>query len=102
VTLDPTIAFHEITVATLGAYANYTYPLYDPLYLKLKLGMVNVDYRWDYGTGHTHDRDENQWHLAKGVGITYSINPTLRTNVEYIFLDNDDLKALNLSLEKRF
>ncbi len=102
VKVDPDIAFHEITISTLGIYANYEYPLNSDFYAKVKLGIVDVDYHWDYGTGHTHDRNENKLHFAKGLAIGYNLTSSLRLNMDYIFQDSSDLKAWNLSIQKSF
>ncbi len=100
--LDPDIAFHEITITTLGIYANYRHNFTTNFYAKVKLGLLDVDYQWDYGTGHTHDRDENSLHFSQGIGLGYQISSKLRLNIEYIFCDGSDLKALNLSVQKSF
>lgn len=100
--VDPAIAFHEVKVMTFGLYGIYRYRFTDRFYARAKLGLVNYDYRWDYGTGHTHDRDDNSLSIAFGAGVGAYLTDTTRLYGDYIFVDGSDLKQFNVGVQQSF
>ena len=93
----------DLSVITLGAYATYTFDHSEKLYTRVKLGIVNRNYSWDYnGDSSGYSYDYNQVGVGVGAGAGYKFNDTLRVYSDLILLDGSDLTQLNFGLQMSF
>lgn len=102
ISLDPDIAYHKIQVATIGVSTTYRYYFFKRLYTQLELGATAQNYKWDYGDGHTHDRDGTTFGLAGGVQLGVEVNREITLYGDYTILDRGDLEQITFGVKWRF
>ncbi len=102
----------EMTIATLGAYATYTYDFTDKFYGRGKLGIVYRDYDHDgsyrdysyryYDYRYGYVGSYSSLNVALGVGGGYKISDKMRLFSDFIVTDGFDLRQLNFGVQMSF